>query len=225
MFPETGIAKPARHCTNPIALAGGWFNGFKKQLNHLTIQPFNFFLLLLFFISCDPPNVPKPRGYFRIDVPEKNYSDFVPPSCPFRFQIPEYATVVYDTNDLAEPCWMYLRFPKFNAEVFLSYKPVNNNLGRLVEDARTMVYKHTVKADAINERRITTSHRAYGVYYEIGGNAASSIQFFVTDSIQHYLRGALYFNAQPNKDSLAPVVAFLKDDVVQLINTLQWKSY
>ena len=118
---------------------------------------------------------------------------------------------------------MYLKFPKFNAEVFISYKPVNNNLDKLVEDARTMVYKHTVKADAINESRFHTPHNGSGVYYEIGGNAASSIQFFITDSTQHYLRGALYFNAQPNKDSLAPVVSFLKDDVVQLINTLHWK--
>ncbi len=107
--------------------------------------------------------------------------------------------------------------------MFISYKPVNNNLNKLVEDARTMVYKHTVKADAINESRFRTPYNVSGVYYEIGGNAASSVQFFVTDSTQHYLRGALYFNAQPNKDSLAPVVAFLKDDVVQLINTLHWK--
>lgn len=200
-----------------------WFNSFKKQFCHLTIQLFSIFLMLLFFTACDPPSVPKPRGYFRIDVPEKNYSEFNPSTCPFSFQIPEYAIVVYDTNRLAEPCWMYLRFPKFNAEVFLSYKPVNNNLNKLVEDARTMVYKHTVKADAINEKRFSTPYNASGVYYEIGGNAASSIQFYVTDSSRHYLRGALYFNAAPNKDSLQPVVTFLKDDVVRLINTLQWK--
>lgn len=176
------------------------------------------------FSSCDQDYVPKPRGYFRIDVPEKNYSRFIPADCPFSFEIPQYAKMVYDTNSLTEPCWMYIKFPRFNGEIFLSYKPVNNNLNRYIEDAHTMVYKHTVKADAINEIRIRTPNNVYGMFFEIGGNAASSFQFFVTDSIHNYLRGALYFNVPPNNDSISPVLSFIKEDIRHMISTLEWKN-
>lgn len=178
---------------------------------------------LFLLASCDPDYVPKPRGYFRIDLPENKYERFVPTDCPFSFEIPQYAQIEYDTNRLTEPCWMYIKFPRFNGEIYLSYKPVRNNLNRFIEDAHTLVYKHTVKADAIHETRIITPNRVYGVYYEIGGNAASAIQFFATDSSNHYVRGALYFNVLPNSDSIAPVIGFIKKDIKHLINTLEWK--
>src|SRR5437879_2835820 len=110
----------------------------------------NIFLVLiifiLFFSSCNHNYLPKPRGYFRIDLPEKNYSRFAPADCPFSFEIPQYADVIPDTNRVAEPCWMYVKFPRFNGEIYLSYKRVENNLNKFLEDAHTLVYKHTVKA-------------------------------------------------------------------------------
>jgi gliding motility-associated lipoprotein GldD len=194
-----------------------------------TIQDFQFsffnlqLLLLVCLSSCDRDYVPKPRGYFRIDTPEKNYSRFSPGDCPFSFEIPQYAIVVRDTNRLAEPCWMYVRFPGFNGEIFLSYKEVKNNLNKYLEDAHTLVYKHTLKADQITEKRISNRNNVHGVLYDIGGNAASSVQFFATDSTKHFIRGALYFNVVPNKDSIAPVLDFIKKDITQLINTIGWK--
>ena len=182
-----------------------------------------FVIYFVFFSSCTPDHVPKPRGYFRIDVPEKNYSRFDPPDCPFTFEIPQYAKVEYDSNRFAEPCWMFIKFPRFNGELFLSYKPVDNNLNKFVEDAHLLVYKHTVKADVINESKIATPHNVYGVYFEIGGNAASAVQFYITDSTKNYLRGALYFNAPPNNDSIAPVLNFIKKDIRNIITTLNWK--
>jgi gliding motility-associated lipoprotein GldD len=157
-------------------------------------------------------------------MPEKNYSRFSPADCPFSFEIPQYASVVRDTNNLAEPCWMYIKFSRFNGEIFLSYKEVKNNLNKFLEDSHTLVYKHTVKADQITEKRVGNTNNVYGILYDIGGNAASSVQFFATDSTKHFIRGALYFNVAPNIDSIGPVLNFIKKDVQHLINTMEWKN-
>jgi gliding motility-associated lipoprotein GldD len=180
-------------------------------------------VLIFFLISCNHDYTPKPRGYFRIEFPEKKYSLFTSANCPFSFEVPQYAEVVRDTNNLAEPCWFYINFPSLNGQIFLSYKEVKNNLNKYLEDAHTLVYKHTVRADAIGEKKIITRHHASGVFYDIGGNAASPVQFFVTDSTKNFVRGALYFNAIPNSDSIAPVAAFVKKDIEHLISTIQWK--
>ena len=111
-----------------------------------------------------------------------------------------------------------------NAKIHLSYKNIHQNLSVLLDDAHTLAYKHSIKADAINEKVfINHEKKVYGILYEIKGDAASSVQFFMTDSTDHYIRGALYFNTNPNKDSLAPVVQFLKTDIVHFIETLNWK--
>ncbi len=125
----------------------------------------------------------------------------------------------------AEPYWYNILFPSLNATIYLSYKPVHHNLQKFIEDSRTLVYKHTIKAEAINESLIRNdSSDVYGIFYDLKGNTASSLQFFVTDSTAHFLRGSLYFNAEPNKDSLAPVIRFIRQDVEHLINTLHWKQ-
>jgi gliding motility-associated lipoprotein GldD len=181
-------------------------------------------MIFLLVSSCTPDYFPKPRGYFRIDLPEKEYRLFDPEACPFSFEVPVYSETAPDSNRLAEPCWWYVHFPRFSGSLYLSYKPVKDNVFDYIEDSYELVYKHTVKADEIGERRIATQNGAYGLLYVIGGNAASSLQFYVTDSVHHFLRGALYFNVLPNSDSIAPVAEFLKEDVLHLIGTLRWKS-
>jgi len=115
-------------------------------------------------------------------------------------------------------------FPGLNGTIHLSYFNVNNNINDLLEDNRKLVYKHTIKADAINEVYYNDTLKAvYGVLYEIKGNAASSVQFYATDSVRHFLRGSLYFNNVPNKDSLAPVIKFVEKDIDHLMKTLSWK--
>jgi len=117
-----------------------------------------------------------------------------------------------------------ISFPDYKAKIHLSYKDISGNLNQLTEDARTLAYKHTYKADAIDEQVfINPEQKVYGILYDIKGNSASSIQFYVTDSSKHYLRGALYFRCQPNKDSLAPAIEYFTADVVHLIETLRWK--
>ena len=181
------------------------------------------FLFLLLSLSCKKEYIPKPRGYFRIGFPEKAYKKMDSVSLPYRFEIPLYSKIVADDERLAEPYWVNLKIPRHKAEVHMSYKSVNNNLLKLTEDARTLAYKHSIKADAIKER-VFVNHekKVYGIIYLIDGNSASPLQFFLTDSTKHFLRGALYISEVPNIDSIRPVIQFLTPDVIHLIETTEW---
>lgn len=186
-------------------------------------KPYLLSAFLLIIYGCNEDYTPKPRGYFRIDFPAKAYQK-TKMDCPFSFEYPVYSYIVPDLNPNAEPCWTNLKFKSLNATVHLSYKNVDNNLYKLLEDAHAMAYKHTIKADAINEKAFSDKNKqVYALLYEIKGDAASRLQFIITDSVKHYLRGALYFNSRPNKDSLAPVINFIKPDIEHLIETFQWK--
>ena len=177
--------------------------------------------VLLTASSCSN-GTPKPRGHFRIDLPEKEYTLF-DSICPFTFEYPVYGTIASEPG-LTNPCWFNIEFGQYSGKIHLSYIRVADNLSQLTEDAHKLAYKHTIKADAINERYWENPQkRVYGTLYYIAGNAASSLQFYLTDSTDHYLRGALYFNATPEKDSLKPVIDFFSEDVIHLVETLEWK--
>ncbi len=186
-------------------------------------------LLTVCLPSCgsdaDDIQTPKPSAYFRIELPEKKYTVFSD-SCPFEFEYPSgYAMVMPDHDQNAEPCWKNIVFPQFRAEINLSYKNINNNLEKFLDDSWTLATRHQVKASGMPETPVfRDSARVYGLLFEIKGNAASSLQFYVTDSTQHFMRGALYFYAKPNYDSLAPVIEFIKKDVERMITTLKWKD-
>ena len=200
--------------------------------NHLKNIQFNFFklsvlLLIINIISCDNGNyVPKPRGYFRINLPEKKYRLF-DSIYPYTFEYPVYSTITpYTGSKYSEKYWINLTFPQFKAEINISYKKINNNFDIMLQDADLLVNKHIPKAIDINyEKIIHDSVRVYGLIYDILGNdVASPCQFYLTDSTNHFLRGALYFRLAPNNDSLAPVIDFLKKDIYHFINTFKWKE-
>ena len=183
---------------------------------------FIFFCIAL--ASCHNDEIPKPRGYFRIDFPEKKYISYLDSTCNFEFEMPEYSVVVHDKSNTEEPCWFNIYFPFQKATIHLSHKKINNSLNKYSEDARSLAYKHTIKADAIDEEIVDDKdNKVYGVIYHIEGNAASSLQFYLTDSIDNFIRGSLYFNAIPNKDSIAPVVKFINADINHLIETFMWR--
>jgi gliding motility-associated lipoprotein GldD len=181
-------------------------------------------VLLFLLNSCREDYSPKPRGYFRIDFPEKQYVSF-DTTYPYTFEYPAYARVVPDDRPSSEPYWVNIDFPQFSGRIHISYKPVHENLPQYLEDARTFVVKHIPKADAIEDSLIyRPEDRVFGlVYYIDGMQAASSCQFFVTDSTSKFLRGALYFNVSPNNDSLAPVISFIRDDIRHMLKTFKWK--
>ena len=174
-------------------------------------------------MSCKEKAMPKPKGYFRIEFPEKKYETWNE-NYPFSFEYLKDAQVVKDKSRLAEKYWLNVEYPKYNATLHLSYKEVSENLEKYLEDSHRLVYKHAIKADAIDGTNyIDEQQNVYGLVYRIQGNAASSVQFIATDSLKHFLRGSLYFNNHPNSDSLAPVIKYIDKDIVHLMESLKWK--
>jgi len=190
-----------------------------------------FFSLSIFIlVSCNSDyTVGKRRGYFKIDFPEKKYQKFDQGGYPYSFEYPVYSSIVKDTTFFEttpeNPWWINIDFPQFAARVHMSYKEIGKNkFDSLINDAFKLSYKqHTYKASAIEDSAIVTPNNIHGMYFTLSGNTATANQFFLTDSTRHFLRGALYFAATPNEDSIGIVNDFLKKDLLHLINTLQWK--
>ena len=182
--------------------------------------------LILSWLGCRQEYSPKPRGYYRIELPEKEYQ-LLEGTYPYQFEYPVYGRInpykgIWKERDTSE-YWVNVEFPRFKSRVHLTYKLVHNNLGNLIEDAHTYAYKHSVKADAIIQSEFSDQESGvYSVLFDIKGNTASSVQFYATDSVKHFLRGALYFDCDPNKDSLAPVREFLRADLIRMIESLNW---
>jgi len=178
-------------------------------------------IMMVFVVSCKKHYTPRPYAYFRIDFPEKEYKSFNQ-NFPYTFEIPSYAFMQPDTINAY---WANLVFPLNHAIVYLTYKELHNDFDVHMEESREFVYKHTVKADAIEESVfVNEDDKVYGILYDIKGNAASSVQFFITDSTKHFLRGSLYFDCPPNKDSLDPVIIFIREDIVHMMETIKWDN-
>ncbi|MBS1920023.1 MAG: hypothetical protein JST17_07205 [Bacteroidetes bacterium] len=183
------------------------------------------------FFSCNSNyTIGKKKGYFKIDFPEKKYQLFDPPGYPYSFEYPEYAKIVKDTSFFEDkpenPWWINVDLPQFAGRIYISYKVITsrNKLDSLVSDAFKMAYKqHVTISTGITDSVMKTPNGVEGIYFTLAGNTATANQFFLTDSTRHFLRGALYFNATPNADSLGVVNDFLKQDIKHLINTLKWK--
>ena len=192
-----------------------------KTIHNIIIQ---LLLLIFLFSACNETYTPKPRGYFRIDLPEHEYVAF-DTTFPYAFEYPVYARISPDPFTPEEPYWLNIDFPEYKGRIHISYKVIDGNLVEYLEDSRQFVMKHIPKASAINDSLILDRDRKlYGlVYYIDGMGAASPCQFFVTDSTRNFVRGALYFDVVPNNDSLAPVIDFLKKDIDHLLSTFTWK--
>ncbi|PID89590.1 MAG: gliding motility lipoprotein GldD [Bacteroidia bacterium] len=199
--------------------------GKKKSIALRLLKVFGILLFAMLNWACHNEYTPKPHGYFRIDLPEKKYQKLDSVNYPYNFAYPIYGTIREDKSRIAEPFWIDVVFPQFKARIHISYSNIDTDIEDFFEDCRELAYKHTIKADAIQEK-IFENHdkRTFGILYKISGNAASSVQFFLSDSIQNHIRGALYFNVHPNKDSLAPVLNFLSEDIIRLIETFEWKK-
>lgn len=180
-------------------------------------------LLMVCLAACNEDYVPKPRGFQRITLPEHTYTTYSS-DCGFTFETPTYSVVKIDNHPTAEKCWYNVNYTPFDATLHLSYKDfkTTDDLVKLTEDSRTMVYKHTIKADEIYETQIGNAY-LNGMLYELSGNTATNFQFFVHDSSGHFMRGALYFNSKTNNDSIAPSMAHLKADILHSLESLRWK--
>ena len=186
--------------------------------------------LIVFVSACNSNYTYKKKGYFRVDLPEKSYRVFNQPGYPYSFEYPVYAQVFRDSTFFEEkaenPWWINIDIPQLGGRIYISYKEIGgrNKFDSLVNDGFKMAYKqHTDVSTGINDSLIRTPNGIGGIYFSLAGNTATANQFFLTDSTRHFLRGALYFDATPNEDSLSVVNEFLKQDLAHLINTLQWK--
>jgi len=209
-----------------------------------------FLLLPLFCIvgSCNSPYISKKRGYYKIDLPERGYQKFEVENFPYSFEYPVYAKIIKDSTFFdaspENPYWINIDFPAFRGRIFLSYKMVGgkalykikqpdgkykdslgtNIFDKMVADAFSLTNKNNVVSNSIKDSLIYTPNGISGVFFKVGGNAATAKQFFLTDTTKNFIRGALYFDVTPNADSLKPVQDFLQVDLEHIINTFKWKQ-
>mgnify|MGYP003307598342 CR=1 FL=1 len=192
----------------------------KKGAAHLRIGL--YLLIIASMIGCSKPRVPREYGYFRVFLPEHTYQATDNEGYPYRFEVSDFAQI-HPVTQAGEKYWIDIVYPKLNAHIHCSYKPIQHNLGALSADAEEFVYNHSMKATSIPEQEYADdSERVYAVMYHLEGNTATPTQFYITDSTQHFFRGALYFNCIPNQDSLAPMIEYLREDITHLIETIRW---
>lgn len=181
-------------------------------------------LALLLATACQKTYSPKPKGYNRIDLPAPSYRA-LPDTFPYYFEYSQYAKVLRDSSWIAERYWIQLYYPEWVAEVHLTYKPLKGNsktLEQNLEDAYKLTAKHQIKAYAIEESIIRTAKGKTAIISELSGEVPSQFQFYTTDSTNHFFRGALYFRTSTDNDSLAPIIEYVKKDIIHMINTLEW---
>ncbi|AWH84742.1 gliding motility lipoprotein GldD [Flavobacterium album] len=170
-------------------------------------------------ISCKEDTVPKPQAYLRLEYPMGKYIPY-DGDCPYTFGYNSLARIKDKGN-----CNLTIEYPKMKATLYLTYKTVEgNNLEALLRDAQKLTYEHVIKADAIQEQPyLNPEKKVYGMFYQVGGDAATNAQFYVTDSTRHFLTGSMYFYAKPNFDSIMPAASYIKDDMRNIMETLKWK--
>jgi len=198
------------------------------QQNFLWQKRMFLLITAALLFACNSPYIPKQEGYFKIPLPKKEYVTFNEPDYPYTFEYPAYARIVKDTtffDSIPEnPYWINIDFPQFAGRIYMSYKNIGKyKLEELVNDAYKMTDKHTVKASGIEDSFIHPANGVSGIFFKVEGDVATANQFFVTDSTHNFVRGALYFDATPNEDSLRPVNDFLVKDMKHLVNTFRWK--
>jgi gliding motility-associated lipoprotein GldD len=188
----------------------------------------SFIIGLLFLTGCNKEEqhyVPKPKGYNRIELPEHSYKQLTE-NHPYTFEYSKYAVAEPDTFRMAGKDWIFINYPRFKANIQLTYKPLGNDPVRLkafIDDSYKLAAKHQIRASSIQEQRVLGKTGKTAILFKIEGDVPSPYQFYTTDSTKHFLRGAIYFPTATKNDSLAPVIEYLQRDMVQLLNTLEWR--
>lgn len=168
--------------------------------------------------SCKQETLPKPSSQLRLEYAQAQYDHFEN-KCPFAFDM-NAGAVIKEKGD----CNFEIHYPKMKATIYLTYKPVNNNLKDLLRDAQKLTYEHVIKADDILEQPfMNTQNRVFGMFYRVSGNAATNAQFYATDSTRHFIDGSIYFYAKPNFDSVMPAASYVRNDMQRLMESLRWK--
>ncbi|NNE30581.1 MAG: hypothetical protein HKN16_13155 [Saprospiraceae bacterium] len=196
-------------------------------------QYFLFSFSLIFLLTAcskEEALIPKPRIYPRVQFPERTFSAFELSSCDFEFKRPDHTRIERDTAFFdgapVHSCWFDLFYPNFDARLHFSYYPVDkfNSFEKLRQDAFVLAQKHNAKANYIDEIPLEKNERVKGMIFQLEGEVASPVQFYLTDERSNFLRASLYFNTKSRPDSLAPIVDFIKEDISQLVQTFEWTN-
>jgi len=175
-------------------------------------------LVLVGYQSCKEDVLPKPKAQLRLEYNEPQYV-LMETECPYTFE-----KSIISKAKINNRCWINLEYPELRASINMTYRPIQNNLNELLQEAEKLTFNHSIKADGISSRPyLNEDHKVYGSIFEVSGNAASPLQFHVTDSSRHFITGAVYFDVQPNYDSIRPAVQYIENDIVRMIESLQWK--
>ncbi len=178
-----------------------------------------YLVLAVLFTSCKDEVLPKPKAMLKLEYPTAKYQ-IAGEDCIYSFDQNSLSTLKENKD-----CSLVLDYPMMKGSIYLTYKPVTDNLDTLLIDAQKLSYEHVVKADNIVEQPfINDEDRVYGMFYEVSGNAASQSQFYVTDSTNHFVTGSLYFYAKPNYDSILPAAMYLQNDIRRIMESLRWKE-
>lgn len=183
-----------------------------------------FVSVLFLLVSCGGDVVPRSYGYFRVDLPENDYCG-LDTLAPYRFDVSKYATVTQAVGANSKYS-IDIFYPMVGGKVYCTYDEFDRGeFRRVSEESRELAYKHVVRADAITEQLyVNEQDGVYGILYDLKGNTASGVQFFLTDSVSRCFRGSLYFNARPNSDSIAPMMGYVRKDIVRLMESFKWKE-
>ncbi|MFP9097867.1 gliding motility lipoprotein GldD [Flavobacterium sp. RHBU_24] len=188
------------------------------KLKHNFITTIVALGICLLLTSCGDEPKPKPEAFLRLDYNMGDYATYNN-NCPYIFDYNTLAAVKDKGN-----CNFTIQYPKMKATIFLTYKPVNNNINLLLRDAEKLTYDHVIKADDISSQPfLNPANKVYGMFSQVGGDAATNAQFYVTDSTRHFLTGSMYFYAKPNFDSVMPAAAYIKEDMRTIMESLRWK--
>ncbi len=207
--------------SKPIEIPKFVFRNLKSNLYFCKMFKNAIFIFAaLLLVSCGKDPVPKPYGELRLEYPAPKYQKFEN-NCNYTFEYSDFANI----TDAKKPCWYYLNYPKMKAKVFVTYYPIQNDFAAHIQEAEKMVYEHTIKASAIDTKSFEyPEKKVYGNFYELKGQSASNLQFYITDSTKHFVTAYLYFNTRPKPDSLAPAVDYIKRDMKHLLDTFEWKK-
>lgn len=179
-------------------------------------------IVIMMFGSCSKSLQPKPKGLLALEFPEQEYEK-LKTNCHYTFEYNRNALI--KASRTRQDCMLDIKYPKISGTIYITYEPVKDNLKELLTDAQKIPLKHTIKADEIfGDEYVNTDNHTYGMLYTVVGDAASQSQFYLTDSVSHFMTGSIYFSRIPNYDSIYPAAEYLKKDLKHLMESLTWKE-
>jgi len=188
------------------------------------MKAFLIITIVLLAVSCTEPSyTPKPPTYLRLELPEPTYANY-DDSCSYNFNLSQLYKVSNAPDQMPGTCHKRIDLGPLNGTAYIRYWDMRQPLAYYVNSANDEIDKHKLKADNIvNETILRSKDRVFGSFFELQGDVATPFQFYLTDSTSRFLYCEVLFNSTPNYDSLRPSLDYLKRDLDEFVNTLNWE--